>query len=196
MNPFNQSPLTESELKNDCLCYLSFSGRPVKASRLYAGYEYDQQLEKLAEYFQIKKDFFWQAVYDPAIVNTLKNDVKIDDYDRPSTGQIYSRFIQRELSDFKTPESAYHQLMIDLMELQAAAIRLIISDSVKKIFVDGGFARNPVYMHLLAGAFPSIEVFSSHVAQASATGAAMAIHEHWNKKEVPADIIELRYFQS
>jgi sugar (pentulose or hexulose) kinase len=37
LNPFNDSPLTEEELKKDCLCYLSHTGRPVKASRLFSG---------------------------------------------------------------------------------------------------------------------------------------------------------------
>ena len=60
------------------------------------------------------------------------------------------------------------------MELQKTSTRLICQILVKKIFVDGGFARNPVYMHLLASAFPLFEVFSSHIAQASATGAAMS----------------------
>src|SRR5450432_2968295 len=34
MNPFNDAPLTVEELKKDCLCYMSYQGRPIKASRL------------------------------------------------------------------------------------------------------------------------------------------------------------------
>src|SRR6476469_3181126 len=41
LNPFNQSSLTENELKNDCLCYLSYEGTPVKASRLFSGNEHE-----------------------------------------------------------------------------------------------------------------------------------------------------------
>jgi ribulose kinase len=65
---------------------------------------------------------------------------------------------------------------------------------VKRIFVDGGFGKNPVYMHLLAVAFPNVEVFAASVAQASAMGAALAIHKHWNTREMPSDIIELKFY--
>jgi sugar (pentulose or hexulose) kinase len=37
LNPFNNSPLNTEELENDCLCYLSYLGQPVKASRLFSG---------------------------------------------------------------------------------------------------------------------------------------------------------------
>lgn len=37
LNPFNQTQLTESELKQDCLCYMHYQGKPIKASRIFAG---------------------------------------------------------------------------------------------------------------------------------------------------------------
>ena len=60
---------------------------------------------------------------------------------------------------------------------------------IRKIFVDGGFARNALYMQLLARAFPAMEVYSSSVPQASAIGAALAIHRHWNAGPVPQTLI-------
>ena len=51
MNPFNKSPLTREELQNDCLCYMQYRGEPVKASRLHAGLEHDQQVKRIAEHF-------------------------------------------------------------------------------------------------------------------------------------------------
>ena len=48
LNPFNKTPLTTEELKKDCLCYMEYQGKPVKASRLFAGYEHEQQVKKLA----------------------------------------------------------------------------------------------------------------------------------------------------
>ena len=46
------------------------------------------------------------------------------------------------------------------------------SSDVNRIFVDGGFSNNTVYMHLLAIAFPNLEVYAASVAQATAMGAA------------------------
>ena len=195
MNPFNGDPLTRTELENDCLCYLSFSGRPVKASRLFAGFEHEQQVERLAEYFQKNKNYFQTIVFDPDIVLKLKSRGEPDGSNRPAALQAHSGFALRDLAAFDSMEWAYHRLLMDIMEEQAASIRLILSDSVKRIFVDGGFAKNLVYMHLLATAFPLLEVFSAHIAQASAVGAAMAIHEHWNRLVKPTDIIEVKYFE-
>jgi len=67
---------------------------------------------------------------------------------------------------------------------------------VKRIFVDGGFSKNQVYMHLLAEAFPNIEIYAASVPQASAIGAAMAIHAYWNTQPLPSDIIELKLFSA
>jgi putative Ca2+/H+ antiporter (TMEM165/GDT1 family) len=49
-------------------------------------------------------------------------------------------------------------------------------------------------MHLLAAAFSQIEVFAASVAQATAMGAALAIHQHWNSETLPSDIIELKHY--
>jgi hypothetical protein len=50
-------------------------------------------------------------------------------------------------------------------------------------------------MHLLAAAFPHIEVFAASIPQATAMGAALAIHSHWNTRSLPGDIIELKYYK-
>ena len=51
-------------------------------------------------------------------------------------------------------------------------------------------------MNLLAKVFPTIEVFSASMAQASAVGAALVIHKEWNRKAIPNDIIELKYYSA
>ena len=49
-------------------------------------------------------------------------------------------------------------------------------------------------MHLLAAAFPQLEVYATSMAQATAMGTALAIHNHWNTKTVPHDLISLKYY--
>jgi glycerol kinase len=80
---------------------------------------------------------------------------------------------------------------------QYLSTQLILKDTnVKRIFVDGGFSNNAIYMNLLASAFPGIEIFAASMAQATAVGAALCIHNAWNTKTIPQDIIELKYFSS
>ncbi|HEY4064907.1 MAG TPA: FGGY family carbohydrate kinase [Puia sp.] len=177
MNPFNDSPLTVAELQKDCLCYISFQGRPIKASRLFAGYEHEQQVRRLAAHFQVDAGY--------------ANGVTFDEDQLSSTP-----FHQRDLSSFDSFEQAYHRLLMDIMEQQIASTRLVLHGAeVNRIFVDGGFGKNQVYMHLLAMAFPEMEVFAASMPQATSIGAALAIHSHWNGRSLPGDIIELKYYK-
>ena len=202
MNPFNDSPLTIAELGKDCLCYLSYQGRPVKASRLFAGYEHEQQVQRLAAHFHTSAARVADVSFDPECIDRLrsrneqagtKEAAKESEKSTPVTASIFHK---RPLTDFSTFEEAYHQLMLDIMDQQIISTRLVLHDTdVRRIFVDGGFGRNQLYMHLLAEAFPGIEVFTASIPQATAMGAALAIHRHWNNGPLPGDIIELKYYK-
>ena len=192
MNPFNKSDLTPDELRNDCLCYLQYSGEPVKASRLHAGFEHELQIKRIAEHFSQDILRYRDMAFDPEVMRLL-------DSNTPSVLSLNSDFVfhKRNLADFKSDTEAYHQLIADLVHLQILSTRLVINDSlVKRIFVDGGFSHNSIYMHMLANGFPGMEVFAASMAQASALGAALSIHSEWNSKPIPTDLIELRYYSS
>lgn len=47
LNPFNQTSLTNEELNNDTLFYLSPSGKPIKASRIFLGKKFELEMESL-----------------------------------------------------------------------------------------------------------------------------------------------------
>ena len=196
MNPFNSEPLTNNELQNDCLCYLSYKGQPMKASRLFAGAEHDLQVERLAIHFQKERRFYQTVAYEAGIHSNLQSENKKGLLTPRSLPAGVFAFGRRRLSGFKDFEEAYHMLMMDIMDLQQnSTIRIMPDKSVKKIFVDGGSSGNPVFMHLLANAFPSVEVFAASIAQASALGAAMTIHEQWNSRPLPTRLIELKLYK-
>ncbi|HKO79096.1 MAG TPA: FGGY family carbohydrate kinase, partial [Chitinophagaceae bacterium] len=193
LNPFNHAQLTNNELNQDCLCYLSYEGKPVKASRLFAGYEHEQQVKRLSRYFSKSYNYFTTIAIDIDIIKKLKSVTKKKSgiNTKPMVGQ--SVFEDRNLEDFQHYEEAYHQLIADIISQQVKSTSLVLKGTdTKKIFVDGGFGKNEIYMYLLAESFPAIEVYAASVPQASALGAALAIHKNWNKKPLPADIIELK----
>ncbi|MBC7774716.1 MAG: hypothetical protein H7246_04695 [Phycisphaerae bacterium] len=165
LNPFNQEPLTPDELAQDCLCYLSYEGKPVKAARYFGGHEHEVQVKVLAAEFGVAEDFY-QDMKNPRL---------------------------RNLQGFVNVDSKYQVFMRQLIEKQVVSTRLAIGNTpVKRIFVDGGFSKNQVYLTLMAEAFPEIEVFAAEVAQATALGAAMAIHPCWNKKPLSKNLISLQ----
>lgn len=196
LNPFNDTPLTKEELKNDCLCYMSYEGKPVKASRLFAGYDHDQQVKRISEYFNQSAARYRTIEFNPEMISSLrKRDALIDKLPDDDKMLKASVFAERELSGFVDDEEAYHQLILDIISQQYLSTQLVLKNTeVKRIFVDGGFSKNAVYMNLLAAFFPGIEVFAASMAQATAVGSALSIHTAWNQKSLPNDIIELKYF--
>ena len=196
LNPFNDAPLTKEELKNDCLCYMSYDGKPVKASRLFAGNEHEIQVKRISEYFSQNTDRYRTIDFDPEISSAIqKRNESIEKLIEKTKNQHKCLFTDRDLSSFKNNEEAYHQLILDIVAQQYLSTQFVLkATGVKRIFVDGGFSNNKIYMNLLASAFPGIEVFAASMAQATAVGAALCIHNSWNKKEIPHDIIELKYF--
>jgi sugar (pentulose or hexulose) kinase len=193
LNPFNHTPLTDDELMHDCLCYLSYQGKPVKASRLFAGNEHEQQAKRLSAFFNKPNDYFTLIPCDAVLLDKLKRETGLSPKEDSNAMLQQSAFGARDLGGFASYEEAYHQLIIDIIAQQLQSTQLVLNGTaVKQIFVDGGFSKNDIYMYLLAKAFPASEVYAASVPQASALGAAMAIHKHWNQKPIPPGIIELK----
>ena len=196
MNPFNDTALTPEELQKDCLCYLQYKQKPVKAARLFSGNEHEVQAKKIALHFGLPFDTIKEVIYDKVIIARLQEKGK-----KPSKNDSHeivreSLFEKRNLVDFETYEMAYHQLMLDIVGQQILSTRLVIHNSpVKKLFVDGGFSKNSIFMNLLAENFPDMEVYAASMAQASALGAALAIHKNWNSKPIPNDLIDLKFYK-
>jgi sugar (pentulose or hexulose) kinase len=191
MNPFNASPLTAEELAQDCLTYIGYHGKPVKASRLFAGNEHEQQVKRIAAAFNVDALIFRNMAYETEVVEGLVNN---DTNATPASGKT-SAFSSRDLKIFSNATQAYHQLILDLVHLQHASTSLIMNGTpIKKIFVDGGFSKNAIYMNLLARAFPHIEVYAAAMAQATALGTAISIHKHWNRKPLANDLIALKFY--
>jgi sugar (pentulose or hexulose) kinase len=195
LNPFNDTLLTVEELKRDCLCYMGYKGQPVKAARLFAGHEHEQQVKRLADHFHVPAEHYKTTRFDSSMVNSLKERLHFGSIHEAKTGTHPSAFATRKLSDFYTYDEAYHCLLLDIMQQQTASTQLVLKGSpVKRLFVDGGFGNNSIYMHLLCMAFPGLEVYAASVTQATAIGAALAIHKEWNSEDIPADMVKLKYY--
>ncbi len=185
MNPFNHHPLQEHELKKDCLCYLTYKGVPVKASRLFGGYEHEQQTKRLAVHFHTSEDYYKQIAFtQPRVQEGSRQSGR-----EPSlVGHA-----QKDYCGLDSYEQAYSQLMEDIVSAQVQSTGLVLENGpVRRIFVDGGFSANPLFLGLLRQAFKDLEVLSATVSQATALGAALAMHSHWNDLPIPEGLIELK----
>ncbi len=188
-NPFNDAPLTASELKADCLFYLTYSGTPVKASRLFAGHEHEVQVKRISDYFAVSNGMFRSMRIDWTVVLALRERFVFE-------GSSLTAFATRQLSDFETASIAYHALIMDLVAAQVASTLLVMGEQVVgRIFIDGGFSKNDIYMNLISDSLKDIEIYAASMAQATAIGAALVIHQEWNTLAIPHDLIALRYYR-
>jgi sugar (pentulose or hexulose) kinase len=195
LNPFNNTALTKHELECDSLCYLQYRGSPVKASRLFAGHFHDIQVKRLAEHFNKDTDRYLTIPFDEALVTRILQQQQ--DAKPVETKALLKElpFASRDLTTFANDAEAYHQLMYDLVLQQHASTQLVLKGTpVKRIYVDGGFSHNAVYMNLLAAFYPQMEVYASSIPQATAIGTALSIHQAWNAESFPKDLIELKHY--
>ncbi len=179
MNPFNDEKLTAEQLDKDCLCYMSITGQPVKSSRLFLGHLHETGLKIISEHFKKPGDYYKKVNTKVQILTSLKARVgqkKVFFQDG-----LYSREFREyvDMYNFKSFEEAYHQLMVELCELTAESIRLVVpsKDDIENLYITGGFSNNGIFLHLLCEAFPEKSVFTSEISNGSALGAALVLSD-------------------
>lgn len=186
LNPFDDIPLTDEELQRDCLCYLQYTGRPVKAARYFLGPAHEEGVAIIAAHFALPSDFYTVMQFDADIFGKSKE--LLDNLTSSSFEDI-------DLMTVGSPDLAYYLLMHFLVQAQVASTRLLMRhQSADRILVDGGFSKNAIFMKLLANTFGNIPVYASEVPQATAMGAALALHAYWITKELPSEIITLKAY--
>ena len=196
MNPFNHTPLTSEELANDVLAYMQLDGNPVKASRLFAGNEHEIVSKQLTEHFKAAPDFYKSVKFDKQVKELFLAKLDLEkNKNRSSDFLKASDFFIKDLNSYTTIELSYQDFVTDLVIQLLYSLKFVYNGDRCRILVDGGFSKNSIFMNCLALAFPNSEIYGAEVAQASSLGAALAIHESWNKREVPADLIQLIAFK-
>lgn len=190
MNAFNDTSLTGDELKQDCLCYLTYSGKPVKSSRLFSGFEYEQQVKRISAYYNKSLRYYQSLPFDAEIIKRIQGQ----DLESGEAGKF--RFAACDLSGFDNDTEAYHALMFDLVRQQYHSTQLVLQGtSVNHILVDGGFSKNNVFMNLMAGFFPDQQIYAASMSQGTALGSALVIHDAWNDQGVPDSLINLTRYE-
>ncbi len=191
MNPFNSEKLTVDQLDRDCLCYMSVTSKPVKSSRIFIGQLHETGLKMLNEHFRTTDDFYRNVYFDQDLYIMLKSRYSGDRRAFFTSGPGSREFRERiDLFDFKSFDEAYHQLMSELTDLTIESIRLIIpqNDDTENMYITGGFAKNNIFLRLMAKAFPEKKVYTSLINDASALGAALAIYNPVTGKQIEPEL--------
>lgn len=186
LNPFAKGALTEEDLPERCINYMRIDGKPVKAARLFLGEEYKAQTSQLAQRYGVDADYHTTVSFDRGIYDELtRNQASCFAFRKLGAGPT-----ETSLPVDWSYEQAYHQLMIELTRLQAASIRAALGTlAVKKLFIDGGFSDNEVYIKLLAHQFRKLKLRTTDSSLGSALGAAIAISD----KELNSKFLKENY---
>ncbi len=175
MNSFSDAPLTEEDLQNDVLNFMQIDGRPVRASRLFLGNEYKLQIKELLRHFNKKPKHHHHIKIRWKLINKLRSNYQRKfTFDSIKLSHLVSEKVG--LDHFKDFGEAYHQLMLELVELQVRSSRMAIGETaLKKIYIDGGFINNDIYVKLLVDHFSTYKVETARSGLGSALGAAIVI---------------------
>ncbi len=186
MNPYNTEALSANELEQDCLCFLTPQKEQVKSSRLFMGHFHEVWAQKLAKHFNVSEDTFKTVKKSDSLLNSLSAKYTSSVYFSNGKESFEEGLETVDLNIFSSYEEAYTKLMIDLSELCVSAIRLVIpeNDETETLYVSGGFARNPIFIHLLKENFCGKNVLVSEIDNSSALGAALVIADVFSKTDV------------
>lgn len=188
LNPFSTEQLNPEVLAVDSLNYMRIDGNPVRASRLFLGNEYKVQVQHLCKFYGKEYGYHRNIKFDEEIYNDL--NTKEIKYFKFESIKNLKEIQETSLSEFDSFEVAFHQLMIELMQLQLVTLKAAIGKQrIKKFFVDGGFADNDIFINLLSRHFPDVKLRTTKSPLGSAMGAAMVISD----KRIPEKFLKKHY---
>ncbi|MGY6546270.1 MAG: FGGY-family carbohydrate kinase [Cyclobacteriaceae bacterium] len=179
INPFNASPLTTEELRKDCLHFLSKKGQPIKISRLFIGEEHKVQIEKLYAYFQLERGYYKALSFEKKLYQKAKSKNRKRfrfEFLKPDIYGI-AQANETDWKGFTDFEDAYYSFIHELTELQEASLNLVLKGTeVKKLYIDGGFNANPIFVETLMDKLPGIEIETTDFALGTALGAGILVN--------------------
>jgi sugar (pentulose or hexulose) kinase len=172
-NPFSDDSLFDkTQINNGATAYMKVDGSPVKSSRLFLGEEHRLKVKKLIKHFKKPKYYHrsleWNKAWTGKTFPASKNHFHwkfLDNANAPAQDDL----------DFPDFETAYCKMMMELIDLLKEQIDVICETLPKKIYIDGGFSDNKIFLALLKKQFPSQKIKAKPASFACALGAAQIL---------------------
>jgi len=178
MNPFSKEILTQNQLNNNCLCFMTPEKQQVKSSMQFLGRIHEVYLEALSSYFKVDIDTHLHLKLDKNLCKEV-----ISKSSRVFLAEeIGTEFEAKEflLKQFENYESAYYQLVFEISKKVINAIDLILDENsnLKDIYISGGFNRNEIFIKFLSLLKPYITIRIPANKNESALGAALLMKDY------------------
>ncbi|MBJ2173536.1 carbohydrate kinase [Aureibaculum sp. A20] len=176
LNPHaSNAKLTKKEVKNECINYMRINGKAVKSSRIFLGNEYKIQVQKLAKHYNVATDYHKTVDFSYNLYTKIVADFEHLFFWESLTTETMPIKTKLPYDNF---ELAYHHLITELVILQVESIKTAIgNDNIKRLYVDGGFTDNDVFIRLLSHYLRDMKLKTTTSSLGSALGAAIAISD-------------------
>ena len=169
-NPFSSDSLfDQNQINAGATVYMKIDGSPVKSSRLFLGEEHRLKVQKLIEHFSKPKFYHHGLELEKQLMEeVLKKSKKhfhwkyLDNKHAPPKDDL----------GFPNFEAAYYQLIRELMDLLISKIDIICETLPKRIYIDGGFTDNKIFLAFLRRQFPQQKIKAKPASFACALGAS------------------------
>jgi len=178
MNPFSKETLTQHQLTNNCLCFMTPDKQQVKSSMQFLGQIHEVYLEALSTYFKVDIDTHLSLKLDSDLCAKIASDsLRVFLAEGIDTDFEAKEFL---LHKFENYESAYYQLVFEISKKVINAIDLILDENsnLKDIYISGGFNRNEIFVQFLSLLKPNITIRIPAIKNESALGAALLMKDY------------------
>ncbi|PNW28456.1 FGGY family carbohydrate kinase [Formosa algae] len=178
MNPFSKETLTQHQLKNNCLCFMTPEKQQVKSSMQFLGRIHEVYLKAFSTHFNVDIDTHLNLELTPDLGRKiLEQDAHVFlsegiDTDFEAHPEL--------LKNFSSYEEAYFQLIYEISKKVIQGMDLISDENavLKDVYISGGFNRNKIFILFLELLKPSITIKISDCKNESALGAALLMKSY------------------
>ena len=178
MNPFSKETLTQHQLKNNCLCFMTPQKQQIKSSMQFLGKIHEVYLTALSKHFKEDIDQHLQLQLNTKLCEALIHE---DSRVYLSEG-IDSDFEAHSnlLAYYGNYEAAYYQLIYEISKKVIHGINLISdkNSSIKEVYISGGFNKNLIFIAFLNMLKNDIVIKISDCKNESALGAALMMKSY------------------
>lgn len=178
MNPFSKETLTQHQLKNNCLCFMTPQKQQIKSSMQFLGKIHEVYLTALSKHFKEDIDQHLQLQLNTKLCEALIHE---DSRVYLSEG-IDSDFEAHSnlLAYYGNYEAAYYQLIYEISKKVIHGINLISdkNSSIKEVYISGGFNKNLIFIAFLNMLKNDILIKISDCKNESALGAALMMKSY------------------
>ena len=151
------------------LKYLQVDSKQTQAVRLLIGKEYEYQLEKISQKFEVETSSLHVLPLEKSRLEQSQKgscfEFKYLDNDK-----------YKDKVELSSAEQAIHQLNFELCEKLVQAMK-IDTKSNMTIYIEGGFTKNKFFLASLQNHLPKVKIFTASQALGTALGAALVLEE-------------------